>query len=549
MRGLTPLFLTLRRIVHRSAYFFALFGTAVALSLPQAAAQTCPFDNGGSTLANDGLVMTRYALGLRGANLVANTAFAAIDAPTIESNITCPSCGLNVTGQVDGASNPTFTVADATIISRKIAGFSGAQLTSGLALGSGARSAPAAVQSFLLAGCGVGALPTCFTGQVATFGPTGALQCGTMPATNTDFGTIVGLDNAIVIPSDGRPLIAFLTLVTASTVKLAVVKCGNASCSAGNTSAALADSSIFSSSNYGVSMALPSDGLPIISYFDNTSKDLRVVKCGNASCTAGNTATSLDTAGGTDVGRYSSIAVGADNLPIISYFDRTNARLKLAKCGNAVCSVATVSVPDPALSVGSYTSIAVPADGRPVVAYSTFSGSETGVTGLKVLKCLNANCTGTPTLTLIDSGTNVGDFISLTVPADGLPIMSYRFINGSVGFVAKVAKCGNGACSSGNVLTDVDASTTEGEYGAYTSIAAAADGRPILVHGVSTLRVVKCGNGACSSGNLASFRPGRGASNTIVVPADGLPLIGYDSLAAPRSFATMKCSNAACLSP
>ncbi|MEQ1595852.1 MAG: tail fiber domain-containing protein [Casimicrobium sp.] len=131
------------------------FATAAILSAT-AAAQVCPFDNGGSSLENDGLVLTRYALGLRGAPMVANTAFAATDAPTIESNIACPSCGLRVTDDVDALNNPIFTVADATIISRKIAGFQGASLTNGLALGVGTRNTPAAVQSFLLAGCGAG---------------------------------------------------------------------------------------------------------------------------------------------------------------------------------------------------------------------------------------------------------------------------------------------------------------------------------------------------------------------------------------------------------
>jgi trimeric autotransporter adhesin len=127
--------------------FGLIVATCAALISVPAHAQTCPFDNGGSTLENDGLVLTRYALGLRGATMVANTSFAAVDAPTIESNIACPSCGLNVTG------GGTFTVADATIISRKIAGFSGPALTNGLGL-----SGPAvtAVNSFLLAGCGAG---------------------------------------------------------------------------------------------------------------------------------------------------------------------------------------------------------------------------------------------------------------------------------------------------------------------------------------------------------------------------------------------------------
>ena len=128
----------------------ALITLAGALSLlpVSVSAQTCPFDDGNSSLAVEGLVLTRYALGVTGAPLVANSGIAAVDAPTVEAAINCPSCGLNITG------NPSMTVADATIITRKLAGITGSALTNGLALGSGTRNTPAAVQSFLLAGCG-----------------------------------------------------------------------------------------------------------------------------------------------------------------------------------------------------------------------------------------------------------------------------------------------------------------------------------------------------------------------------------------------------------
>jgi hypothetical protein len=92
-------------------------------------AQVCPFDDGNSSLAVEGLILTRYALGITGAPLVASTGINAVDAPTVEAAINCPSCGLNITG------NAALTVADATIISRKLAGFSGDALTNGLALG------------------------------------------------------------------------------------------------------------------------------------------------------------------------------------------------------------------------------------------------------------------------------------------------------------------------------------------------------------------------------------------------------------------------------
>ena len=132
-----------------AALTLAALITLLSLVIMQPAhAQVCPFDDGNSSLAVGGLILTRYALGITGAPLVASTDINAVNAPTVEATINCPSCGLNITG------NPTMTVADATIISRKLAGMSGAALTDGLNLGSGTCNTPAAVNSFLLAGCG-----------------------------------------------------------------------------------------------------------------------------------------------------------------------------------------------------------------------------------------------------------------------------------------------------------------------------------------------------------------------------------------------------------
>ena len=158
----------IRRLLQYAA--FALYALVVAAN---ARAQTCPFDDGNSQLTREGLVLTRYALGLTGAALVNGTDFTVGDAPTIQSNITCPGCGLNITGNTDVGGNPVVTVADATIISRKLAGFHGASLTAGLALGSGTRNTSSAVQSFLLAGCGASANGWVQGGN--SFGVTGVL--------------------------------------------------------------------------------------------------------------------------------------------------------------------------------------------------------------------------------------------------------------------------------------------------------------------------------------------------------------------------------------
>ena len=92
-------------------------------------AQTCPFDNGGSDAVNDGLVLARYALGITGAPLTASTRYASLDPLQVKNNIECVGCALDMNG--DGQ----IDTVDTTIIARHLAGFQGASLTAGLALG------------------------------------------------------------------------------------------------------------------------------------------------------------------------------------------------------------------------------------------------------------------------------------------------------------------------------------------------------------------------------------------------------------------------------
>ena len=185
------------------------------------------------------------------------------------------------------------------------------------------------------------------------------------------------------------------------------------------------------------SITLGADGLPVISYFDSTNGDLKVAKCVNAACTGASTLTTVDSA--SFVGQYTSITLGADGLPVISYYDQTNGNLKVAKCVNAACTGAsTLTTVDSAGDVGRYTSITLGADGLPVISY--FDGTNGD---LKVAKCVNAACTGASTRTTVDSAGFVGLYTSITLGADGLPVISYRDVTNGV---LKVAKCTSATC-------------------------------------------------------------------------------------------------------
>jgi hypothetical protein len=117
-------------------------------------AQVCPFLSAGTSLARDGVVLTRYARGIRDAALVSNTGYHMSQAGPLAEKIGCASCGYNITGNIDGFGMAVVTPSDAIIASRAMAGLTGIALTRGISLGSGSRKTTQAVSDFIAAGCG-----------------------------------------------------------------------------------------------------------------------------------------------------------------------------------------------------------------------------------------------------------------------------------------------------------------------------------------------------------------------------------------------------------
>ncbi|MBI5740972.1 MAG: hypothetical protein HZA16_09640 [Nitrospirae bacterium] len=354
----------------------------------------------------------------------------------------------------------------------------------------------------------------------------------------------VGRDTSMTIGTDGLPVVSYYD---ATNYNLKVVKCGNASCSSGNTITPNIDTD-YGEVGWYTSISIGTDGLPVISYLNVMETDLRVAKCGNASCSSGNTLYTVDPGVdswfGSGAGIASSITIGTDGRPIISYYDTLDdlsVRLKVVKCGNASCSSGnTITIVDYYASNygGANTSIAIGTDGLPIVAYL---GS-----GLKVVKCGNASCSSGNTITTMDSSGNVGYYTSITIGTDGLPVISYY---DSTNYDLKVAKCGNASCSSGNTITTVDSS---GNVGLYTSITIGTDGLPIISYRYSSggdLKIAKCGNVSCSYGNTiitVDSAVDVGLYTSITIGTDGLPVIAYfdDTF---DDLKVAKCANQFCL--
>ena len=319
----------------------------------------------------------------------------------------------------------------------------------------------------------------------------------------------VGLDTSIAIGTDSLPVISYRNYTSGD---LKVAKCSNTTC----TSATLTSLDTTGDVGLDTSIAIGIDSLPIISYYDDTNDNLKVAKCSNTSCTAA-TITSLDTTG--VVGSNTSIAIGTDGLPIISYYDDTNDDLKVAKCSNASCTAATITSLDTTGNVGLDSSIAIGTDGLPVISYYDTTNED-----LKVAKCSNASCTSA-TLTSLDTTGNVGSEISIAIGTDGLPVISYHdTTNGDL----KVAKCSNASCTAAT-LTSLD---TTGDTGYYPSIDIGTDGLPVISYRDTTngyLKVAKCNNTTCTAATLTSLDTtvDAGYDTSIVIGTDSLPMISY----------------------
>lgn len=221
-----------------------------------------------------------------------------------------------------------------------------------------------------------------------------------------------------------------------------------------------------------------------------------------------------------NVGRYSSIAIGTDGAPVIGYYDATAFALKVAKCANAACtgSATITTVDDPANNVGQFTSIAIGTDGLPVVAYHDVTAGT-----LKVAKCANAACTGVATITTVDDpANNVGQGTSIAVPADGLPVISYADVTAGA---LKVAKCANPACTGSATITTVDPTG-----GGRTSIAIGSDGLPVISYG--SVEVATCGNPACTASSINPLAPG--SNSALTIDRNGFPVVAYIDLSVLR---------------
>jgi hypothetical protein len=193
---------------------------------------------------------------------------------------------------------------------------------------------------------------------------------------------MVGRYTSIAVGDNGNPVIAHSDAIANS---LEFYSCDNPICSSG-TARTLDNPS----DNVGwyISMVIGRDGRPVISYYDHfTAQSLKFYACDDPSCTSG-TARTLHDSPSDDLGRYTSIAIGTNGNPVVSYHDATAGALKFYICDNPACTSGSVRTLDDQVNiVGQHTSVVIGQDGYPVISYHDYTAG-----ALKLLKCNDRTC-------------------------------------------------------------------------------------------------------------------------------------------------------------
>jgi hypothetical protein len=132
-----------------------------------------------------------------------------------------------------------------------------------------------------------------------------------------------------------------------------VLHCGNADCTSGNT--IVAPDTVGSVGRY-TSLALDASGNPVVSYYEDTDGFLKVLHGRSHDCSSGNTISTPDAIG--TAGGFTSLRLDSSGNPVISYLSVVYPQgyPKLLHCGDATCTSGnSTSTLDTAGTGGEYT--------------------------------------------------------------------------------------------------------------------------------------------------------------------------------------------------
>lgn len=283
------------------------------------------------------------------------------------------------------------------------------------------------------------------------------------------------------------------------------------------------------------SLAIGSTGWPIV-VFDNGGLFADV--CFDNACTTHATET-IDFVNLSSSGvRPSSIAIGADGFPLISYVTDAGAG-NVAHCNNVDChthpSITTITT-------GAVdTSVGFGVDGLGLVVY--------GGASLHGAHCSDAACaSSTPILvgnctgTCINNGPPAGgDSLAIAIGDDGLALIA-RHANSK----AIIDHCDDVACSTGSSSFLADPTTDDIGLNAWLTLG--ADEHALLIYRdsiASTLKAARCADAECTKAAIVTVSNSASQDSSVVTGVDDMPMVfAVDNTSGGKA---IHCSNSYCV--
>ena len=258
--------------------------------------------------------------------------------------------------------------------------------------------------------------------------------CSEATITTLDSVGDVGASPSVAIGPDGLALIAYRTDTDAD---LRVAYCRNTSCSEATISTIDAKSQVV----WGPKLTI-AGGLGVVAYLERLSSgtlQLKVARCRDTACTTadGNVPGAVPARG-----FETSIAVGSDGKPLIVYSGDDANDLHVFHCSAVTCADGTDTRIDG--NAGLRNSLIIGADERGLIVY--YDGADRH---LRAAHCDNRACTKFETH-LIDGDGNVGDTNAVTLGSGDLPLISYFERESGTDGNLRVARCGDSACGANN---------------------------------------------------------------------------------------------------
>lgn len=329
----------------------------------------------------------------------------------------------------------------------------------------------------------------------------------------TDAAATIGVDGFPVIATGGRGP--------------AVIHCLDVTCSSREVHA------LFGASATGkVSIAIASNGFPLV------VNDLDLFACLDLGCSA-SFRRQLDSGLPSRFGvRPTSIAIGTDGFPLISYVMDSGATLGevwVAHCASTDClgpPITKTQLTNGALD-GAHvdTSVIIGSDGLGFVAMGGNSLSE--------VHCSNLDCTASTVVIPCRCATSTlkADSIAMSIGPNGEPWIAYR--SEGPNQVARLF---------GSTTNLLEAGTGAG-MGQYSWVTMEPNGHALVVYRDETnslLRAAYCVDVACATVNLTTIDATNTQFATVVIGMDGLPLVVAGSSTTGHLIA-FHCANIYCV--